>query len=335
MSTQQGINYRRELQKLCIEHRSRLVQHDPKFDARRSNQRLREGLVEAGVTIPTPSTTRQSTSVSELDERGDGFTEKKHLINHQWQAVEIIGKGGFGIVYRGQGKNESVALKINLKGNSEAVLKHESEMIRELQGIIGVPRLHWYGKTRYVNLQRGCLVIELFGRSLNTIKIDTPSKDYLYGFGREMIEILQRIHERGIVHRDIKPSNFVTHGDRLVLIDYGLAMAYNKKQEHPKFAGTYKYAPIAAHKKISQMPKDDLESVVYTLMSMAKIELPWGEIPKHRRPEICGLKEGLKIEELTKDYPALTEIYQIIRNLSVDDVVPYEKLLERLPSSNK
>lgn len=35
---------------------------------------------------------------------------------------------------------------------------------------------------------------------------------------------LQHVHERGLVHRDLKPSNLVLAGDRVVLIDFGLAV---------------------------------------------------------------------------------------------------------------
>ena len=39
----------------------------------------------------------------------------------------------------------------------------------------------------------------------------------------QVVRGVHEIHESGFVHRDIKPSNIMNCGDRLVLMDFGLA----------------------------------------------------------------------------------------------------------------
>lgn len=48
-----------------------------------------------------------------------------------------------------------------------------------------------------------------------------------------------------------------------------------EKQRVRKFVGTRKFASIAAHKGMKQGKKDDMESLLYTLVYLLKGELPW------------------------------------------------------------
>lgn len=98
---------------------------------------------------------------------------------------------------------------------------------------------------------------------------------------------MESVHGKGYVHRDVKPENFVvgrgTKGDLAYLIDYGLAKKFRdlETRKHipykngKKFTGTARYASISNHLGIEQGRRDDLESLAFTLIYLAKGKLPW------------------------------------------------------------
>jgi len=123
-----------------------------------------------------------------------------------------------------------------------------------------------------------------------------------------MLELLQKLHDKGFIHRDIKPANFVMSGrgaamggsaggggegrrsnrgeGRLCLIDFGLAAAFEEEakveRERGKsstwgkqFFGTVLFASVRAHNGEAQSFRDDLEALVYVFAFFANGGLPW------------------------------------------------------------
>lgn len=72
---------------------------------------------------------------------------------------------------------------------------------------------------------RPCLVMEkIEGQSLSQWIVDHPtlSSQQAYSWLKQLIEILQQLHNQDFFHRDIKPSNILLKPDgQLVLIDFG------------------------------------------------------------------------------------------------------------------
>jgi serine/threonine protein kinase len=105
-----------------------------------------------------------------------------------------------------------------------------------------------------------------------------------------MIEIIERVHEGGIVHRDIKPENFMIScgagggagGEKkLHIIDFGLSRFYMKGGKHvsatpnASIVGTIRYISTHIHEKNVYTRRDDIISIIYVAIYLARGSLPW------------------------------------------------------------
>lgn len=106
----------------------------------------------------------------------------------------------------------------------------------------------------------------------------------------EVICILQDFHQFGWVHRDIKPGNLLLgspgskNEDATHVIDLGIARKFwdEAKNRHMEYeqqlgcgGGTPIFASVHAHLGRAPSRRDDLESLVYTLIFLLKGYLPW------------------------------------------------------------
>merc|ERR1712173_132599 len=168
------------------------------------------------------------------------------------------------------------------------------------------------------------------GMSLSLLK-----KNYLKYFslktvlmlGIEIVNILQAVHEHGVLHRDIKPANFVisraNQGRGIYVLDFGLSVMYrNDDGSHVEFktgcrrCGTARYSSINTHKRIRQSRRDDLEAAGYVLLLFLK-DLPW----KQKKGESPEKKWAWILEEKQKWSPRMLIERQTSRNNAIPDSI--------------
>ncbi len=154
---------------------------------------------------------------------------------------------------------------------------------------------------------------------------------------------IETFHSKGMMHRDIKPDNFtIGRGENqttVYIIDYGLVKRYRNPKtkihipykQNKKLTGTARYSSINTHMGIEQSRRDDIECIGYTLIYLAKGELPWQGIKADNKKEkynkIMEKKCDTPIEVLCKGLPSEFIAYMYYcRALQFEDKPDYSQL---------
>lgn len=262
-------------------------------------------------------------------------------INDKYKLLELLGSGSYGNVYKGiEIKTDvNVAIKMN---DDPFLLDREIKIYKYLWKYIHnkyckklqIPKLFWDGlyNTKKV------IVLERLGDSLDKI-FDNYKKKWshstIYWIAKNIIEILNELHELGIVHRDIKPDNFSIGFDnryKLYIFDFGLSSQYiNTSGKHVaernglSLIGTMRYASINNHNGIQQSRRDDLESLLYMLLYFWHGNLPWKNIEIKDRNERNKKILEKKMNTINDILPeSFKPFYDYIKNLKYQERPNYK-----------
>jgi serine/threonine protein kinase len=169
----------------------------------------------------------------------------------EWRIEEVLGVGGFGIVYKAQGIyfNELVAIKeyfpssISERDAEDTVVPIDSEAEEVhalgLKKFVEEAKLLWNlsTPTRHPNIVSVRSLFEIHGTAYMVMDFEDGlslsrmlkqgrrfNERSLWNILQPIAEGLERAHRVGVLHRDIKPPNILINEDnRPVLIDFGSA----------------------------------------------------------------------------------------------------------------
>lgn len=277
------------------------------------------------------------------------------IIGRQYQVGKKIGQGSFGVIFEGKNilNGQKIALKFESKKNKTLQLRKEYNAYHLLTGVKGVPKTYYYREEERYNI----LGLELLGPSLETVfeKNDRVfSLDMIVDFGKQMIRILQRIHEQEFMYRDVKPDNFLTgrknDSDRkeIYIVDLGMVERYRNPisgkhipfKKKKSMSGTARYMSINTHLGYEQSRRDDLEGLGYIFLYFLLGSLPWQGLKastnKQKYNKIGAKKQSISIDELCRGYPV--QFFQYLtysRNLGFEDTPDYNFLVNLLEEVSK
>jgi serine/threonine protein kinase len=232
------------------------------------------------------------------------------MLGGKYVVGERVGKGAFGQVFLCEDTATGQKLAMKEQKNSN---EYEYRVLLALRNTGIVPKTSMYfeqGDLSYLCMQR--MGIDLRTLSRRCVDHTLPPR-LLLSVAAKLIAALKKVHDMGFVHRDVKPGNIMfddVGSGAVYLVDFGLAKRYKLCQsgQHIPFladkktvVGTAKYMSVWAHAHVQSSRRDDMASMMYSLIKVGKGTLPWGE-------ESCG-KDAKK---------RLRRVHKIKRRTSAD-----------------
>ena len=169
-----------------------------------------------------------------------------------YRLVASIGKGGMGEVYRAT--DTRMGRDVAIKVVAEQFIERFDREVRAIAALNhpNICTIHDVGPNY--------LVMEY----VDGVPLRGPLPEATaIQFAVQMAAALDAAHARGIVHCDLKPANMLVSGDRLKLLDFGvarLASAPRPERMEPVLTATSHTAPSSA---------DEAETVQFTVSNMS------------------------------------------------------------------
>ncbi|MDQ2101004.1 MAG: protein kinase [Tychonema bourrellyi B0820] len=178
----------------------------------------------------------------------------------RYQIIKILGKGGFGETYLAEdlylpGNPNCVIKKLKLPYENPEILEiakrlfyNEAQVLHQLGEHDQIPRLF-----AYLEENQEFYIVQEFIDGEDLSKEIIPGKQmsetYVIELLRDVLNVLEFVHQHKVIHRDIKPSNLIRRKQdgKLVIIDFGVAkeitnLAANTKNQRMTIAvGTQGY----------------------------------------------------------------------------------------------
>ncbi len=187
----------------------------------------------------------------------------RQRFRNRYEILKVLGRGGFGVTF--------LARDVSLPGGPLCVIKQLCPKVNDTASLIRARgRFQQEAKTLgklgnhaqipllldYFELEGEFYLVQEFVHGPTLVKevrrsgpfSETAVKQFL----RELLPLLQYVHDNKVIHRDIKPPNLIRCKDdgRLVLIDFGavkeqIAQVDETGNRHSttQFVGTVGFAP--------------------------------------------------------------------------------------------
>ncbi|MGQ9927753.1 MAG: protein kinase domain-containing protein [Chloroflexaceae bacterium] len=203
----------------------------------------------------------------------------------RYRITRVIKKGGQGAVYEGVDEEGHVyAIKMMLDRfhhpdeQAEAVARFnaEAEVLQNLNHP-SVPRVY----SHFTDEGRHYLAMDFVrGEDLEQIieRERRIAEDQALAWADQICDVLEHLHERGLVYRDMKPSNvMIDHDGGVKVVDFGITRLFNPTERGTQI-GTPGYAPPEQYQGLAT-PQSDVYALGATLHHLLTGRDPTEEKP--------------------------------------------------------
>jgi len=222
----------------------------------------------------------------------------------QYMIDRLLGEGRYGLCFLARSQNGNKVVikkyKTSLRQKkpdciNEAVIlsKLKDKRIPDFLGVINEKGFYGF----VLEYKNGCTVKELLFKQ----NYKFTRKEVFYT-GLQLINIMQYLHENGVVHRDIRISNVVIDQGKVYLIDFGLARRADNNQYRYALDFSYLGDLLLYLLYSSFEKKENNKQLPWTK------ELPWYEELLLTPAQILFLKKLLGLEL----------VYENINNIEAD-----------------
>ena len=261
-----------------------------------------------------------------------------------WTIQNRIGSGSYGVVYAAVDRHGNRAV-VKIDKHRGGTVEKEASVLTHLNGIHGFPEVYATGHVRH----RYVIVMQNLGLSLEALSDYTDrhftTRDILK-IGIQMVDRLRDLHETGFVHRDIHPGNLLVgdqrsgEGDVIYMVDFGESSRRRDCRQGPR--GRYGHPLFASVNALQKKPysqKDDIESLVYTLVCLHNGDLPWFRIGRpcgsNRKiiRECIEMRKSLTASEICGREVPKSIVHTLKSCLLYTSPSPRDQRGSRMPSS--
>jgi serine/threonine-protein kinase len=278
------------------------------------------------------------------------------MLDGRYDILEVLGRGGMGETYQARDRltDHLVVVKVpyaNMIGDPATYSRFQ----RELD--IG-KRLDHPGIQRFVaegRLQGNVAPYVVFefidGKNFREFLAERAPLEIplAMDLARQLADVLQYVHEHGVVHRDLKPENLlITSDGQLKLVDFGIALLRGARRLTFGHLSSEVGTPDYMAPEQVQGERGDARTDVYALGVML-YEMLIGEVPfqgdsplavmgqrvtttaprvRSRRPEVPPALEAVVYRALRRDpedrYPSMAAVSNDLQHLELVEIPEYE-----------
>ncbi|XP_037045820.1 casein kinase I-like [Bradysia coprophila] len=159
----------------------------------------------------------------------------------------------------------------------------------------GIPFIYHTGN--FLNFKT--IAMTLLDTDLQSLhkKVGPFSEDSILILFKDLVRTSKYMHSKGVINEDIKPENVLIRGANVFLSDFNQC-DLRALRNRPNRGNPY-FMSIAVHMGESPAEYDDLQSLFYTMLVLADVELPWRNLID--RKEIMESKQRTIGESLCKE----------------------------------
>ncbi len=282
--------------------------------------------------LPTgPTTTAQPAAPQMLGAYGSrritGSLPPSSLLGGRYRVVQLVGKGGFGAVYKARDERFQATRAVAIKEMSDATLspsertkaieefRQESNLLVQLNhpNLPNVSDFFEEGGKAY-------LVMEFIeGKTLETVQEDAGrplGEALVMGWAMQLCDVLTYLHtlSQPIIFRDMKPPNaMVTQNNQIKLIDFGIARVFKvAAKKDTTLLGSQGYAPLEQYGRGQSDARSDIYALGATLYDLLTNEVPADaptrrinpgvfQTPRQLNPQLTQATENILLKAMEQD----------------------------------